>query len=242
MNSSIQIPVYDNVTIDITKYPRVNTPKHLTDIIMITFLLHQDYLKSTVQSFRDAITFYNECKEYYYLFKTPDGKDLKKFSAKEIIYLVNQSHQYFNRVRDIYEQQKYVRKYSKVEQYYLLLIKNQSFYQELFYTVQDAKYAYFQRREINYKLIPPFDFYGDVAIPSQVYTAQELLEMNAYVQYLLRHKIIKELPEPLFVKDYFNKEKWMEKKREEEEKRKSEEIERIEEEKKNEEIKTIYFS
>jgi hypothetical protein len=91
-------------------------------------------------------------------------------------------------------------------------------------------------------LIPPFDFYGDVSIPSQVYTAQELLEMNAYVQYLLRYKIIKELPEPLFVKDYFNKEKWLERKREEEEKKKMEEIQNIEEEKKKEEIKTIYFS
>jgi len=203
--SPIQIPVYDDFTIDVTKYPRIGTLKENTDKVIIQFLLNQDYLEKVSKSFREAVTFYNECKEYYYIFKTIDGKSFKKFSAQEIIFLINQTNIYFQRNTNVLLQQQYLRRYSVLEQNYFILIKNMDFYLELFLTVQDAKYAFFQRREINYKLVPPFDFYGDVKknIVPQVYSCQELLEINAYVQFLKRYKIIKELPEPLYVRNYF---------------------------------------
>lgn len=248
MNPSFQIPVYENFTIDIDKYPRKNTPKHETDIILITFLLHQEYLKNVSKSYQDAVTFYNECKEYFYVYKTPDGKKYRKFSAQDIIFLINQTNIFFQQNRDIFQQQKYLRKYSDIEQLYFVWIKNRDFYLNLFLTVQDAKHAFFQRREINYKLVPPFDFYANVKIPSQVYTAIELLEINAYTQFLLRHKIIKELPEPLFLRNYFTLENRMPKKKIEEEKVEKEE-EKMEEKDENEEewgnqeeIKIIHFS
>ena len=246
--SPIQIPVYDDFTIDVTKYPRMGTLKGNTDKVIIQFLMNQDYLEKVSKSFREAVTFYNECKEYYYIFKSIDGKSFKKFSAQEIIFLINQTNIYFQRNTNVFLQQQYLRRYSVLEQNYFILIKNMSFYLELFLTVQDAKYAFFQRREINYKLIPPFDFYGDVKIVPQVYSCQELLEINAYVQFLKRYRIIKEIPEPLFVRNYFqtpilkNKEKKEIKEENEEEEQEYENQENNENENEmEEEIKIIHF-
>ncbi len=202
----IQIPVYDTFTIDFSKYPRIGTPKENTDRIIIQFLMNQEYLEKVSKSYMNAVTFYNECKEYYFVFKSFDGNSYKKFSAQEIIFLVNQTNIHFNQNRNPIQQQRYLRKYTPLEQYYYILIRNKDFYLNLFITVQDAKLAFFQRREINFKLNPPFDFYGDIPqhkLSAQVYTCQELLELNAYVQFLLKNKIYKELPEPLFLRNYF---------------------------------------
>ncbi len=235
---SIQIPVYDDFTIDIKKYPRKDSPKYETDIILINFLMNEEYLQKVAKSYQEAVQFYNECKEYYFVFKSIDGKQNRKMSAKEIIFLINQIQIYFNQNPDPMVQQKFLRKYSPLEQLYYILIRNKDFYLNLIYTVQDAKIAFFQRREINYKLVAPYDFYGNKRILPQVYHTNELLEINAYTQFLIKNRIIKELPEPLFVKNYFDPE--IQKQKEEEEKREREILQEKENQEKD--VKTIHFS
>ena len=124
----------------------------------------------------------------------------KKFSAQEIIQLVNSTNTFMNKERNPLRQMDYLRRMNMMDVYYYTIIRNRDFYLELFLNIQDAKHAYFQRREVNYKFNPPFDFYGDIGIVGQVYHAQELLEINAYVQFLLKHRICKELPGPLCLK------------------------------------------
>ncbi len=207
-NNVLQIQVYDTFTIDYNKYPRIGTPKYETDIVMIQFLMNQDYLDKVSKSYNLAIQFFNECKEYYFLLKSLDGKQTKRYSAKEIMFIMNQINGFTNRNSDVYSIQKYLRNFHPMDQLYYILIKNKDFYNQLFFTINDAKYAFFERREINYKFFIPFDFYGDVKSMNmnrgQVYTAIELLEINAYVQFLVKNKIIKNLPEPLFLRNYFD--------------------------------------
>jgi hypothetical protein len=196
----IQIPVYDSFTIDLDKYPRIGSVKENTDKVMIQFLMNQEILEKVAKSYGNAVTFYNECKEYFYVFQSYDKKMFKKFSAQEIIQLVNSTNTFMNQHRNPLRQMEYLRKMNSMDMYYYMIIRNRDFYMELFLNIQDAKHAYFQRREVNYKFNPPFDFYGDIGIVGQVYHAQELLEINAYVQFLLKNKIYKELPEPICVK------------------------------------------
>lgn len=228
MSHPIQIPVYDSFTIDLNKYPRIGTNKENTDKVMIQFLMNQEILEKVSKSYGNAVTFWNDCKEYFFVFQSYDKKVFKKFSAQEIIFLVNHTNTYMNQQKNPIIQQNYLRRLNPIDLYYYLLVRNRDFYLELFLNVQDAKHAFFQRREVNYKLIPPFDFYGDLNIQGQVYHSLEILEINAYVQFLLRNRIHKELPEPLFLKNYFNEKPKMEMEE------KKEEIE--------EETKTIYFS
>jgi hypothetical protein len=196
----IQIPVYDSFTIDLDKYPRTRSVKENTDKVMVQFLMNQEMLEKVAKSYGNAVTFYNECKEYFYVFQSFNKKMFKKFSAQEIIQLVNSTNTFMNQQRNPLRQMEYLRKMNRMDMYYYLIIRNRDFYLELFLNIQDAKHAYFQRREVNYKFNPPFDFYGDISILGQVYHSQELLEINAYVQFLLKNKIYKELPEPICVK------------------------------------------
>ncbi len=204
----LQIQVYDSFTIDFNKYPRKNTPKYETDVVMIHFLMHQDYLEKVAKSYTTAIQFYNECKEYYFMLKSLDGKNSKRYSAQELMFIINQIKIFSSKNPDIYSIQKYIRNFHPLDQLYYILIKNKEFYLELFRNMTDAKFAFFERREINYKFFIPFDFYGDIksmnSNKGQVYTALELLEINAYVQFLVKKKIIKNLPEPLLVRNYFD--------------------------------------
>jgi hypothetical protein len=268
MSSTIQIPVYDDYTIDITKYPRQNTPKYETDIVMIQFLMNQEYLEKVSKSYQIAVQFYNECKEYYFVFKTMDGKSNKRYSAQEIIFFINQTNQFFSRNIHPHTQQEYLKRHSVLDQLYYLYIKNKNFYSELYYMIEDCKVAFFQRREINYKFQIPYDFYGDkseICRKYQIYNTNELFEINAFTQFLLKHKIQKSLPLPIFVRNEIPNQNHSIKNKENsnhlmsnmqqmmlrEEDIENEEIQNVEEEElqnveeeeyQENEIKTIYFS
>ena len=62
------IIVYDNYEINLNKYPRFNTDKEKTDIILIIFLMNEDLLKKLAESFDNSLKYYHDCKEYYYIF------------------------------------------------------------------------------------------------------------------------------------------------------------------------------
>ena len=58
------IIVYDNYEIEFNKYPRVNTDKCNTDIIIIVFLMHENFLKKLACSYEEALKYYNDCKDH----------------------------------------------------------------------------------------------------------------------------------------------------------------------------------
>ena len=168
------IIVYDNYEIEFNKYPRINTDKCNTDIIIIIFLMHENFLKKLASSYEEALKYYNDCKEYYYTFKF--NNNIKQYSAINIIDIIKNKNIYL----------------SKIDKLYYYYIKNKDFYINLYDTMENAKRAYFEGRSYTYRIIPPIDFYNN--IKPNVYSAIELMEINAYAQYLIQNKIIKELP------------------------------------------------
>lgn len=178
-NTDPQIIVYDNYSISLYKYPRQNHNSSKTDIILIIFLMHEDFLKKVSQSFDNAMKFYHQCKEYYYVFQF--NKMSKKYTAQEIINISKGGINNSSPVLDIIY-------------YFYLCDKN--FYINLYESMEHAKQCYFERRDYTYRIVPPRYFYDNIF--PQSYSAIELMEINAYTQYLVQRKIIQELPTPKY--------------------------------------------
>ena len=192
---SIQITVYDNVTIPLNKYPRKESDKEKTDIIIVIFLMHYDFLKKLGKSFEEALKKYHECKEYYYVFKF--YKEYKKYSAQEIIMLFKNTTDFFRSTGNVDIQLAYLNKMPLLDIIFYFYIKNKDFYLNLFDAIEDGKRAYFERRDYSYRINVPSDFYNNVT--PKVYNAVELMELNAYTQYLVERKIIQDLPIPKYI-------------------------------------------
>lgn len=197
MDSKDQIIVYDNYEISLYKYPRKNTDKEKTDIMIIIFLMHQEFLKNLAKSFENSLKFYHECKEYYYVFKfNKDLKNIRKYSAQDIILIYNNTNEYFRNNPNITIQRKYLNNLLPLDCIFYFYLKNKDFYLNLYESLEHAKKAYFERRDYSYRIIPPVDFYTNMY--PQTYNAIELMELNAYTQYLIQRRIIQDLPTPKY--------------------------------------------
>ena len=190
-----EIVVYDDYKISLLKYPRMNTDKEYTDIIIIIFLMHEDFLKKLAKSFDNALKFYHECKEYYYIFNF--NKIIRKYSAQEIMVLIKNTNDFLQQNTKIDVQIKYLNQLLLIDQIFYFYIKNKNFYIDLYNALEDAKKAYFERRDFSYRIIPPIDFYSNIA--PKIYNAIELMEIYSYTNYLIKKKIIKDLPIPKYL-------------------------------------------
>jgi hypothetical protein len=191
---SIKLCVYDNYIFDFNKYPRKKS-----DIIIIIFLLHEQFLIKLSETYDYAVQQYHQCKDYFHIFKFEPYKESRKYSAKDIIFLINKTNEYFLENPNNYQLQlKYLHRFHILDQIYYFYIRNKNFYLQLYKNIHDAKKAHFECRVFSYTIYPPTDFY-DFDYP-QTYSAMELMEINTYAQYLIQNKIIKNLPIPKYVK------------------------------------------
>lgn len=201
--SGESIIVYGNFTLDLKKYPRRGTKQEKTDIIIINFLMHEEFLTKCAKSLDDAIKYYNACKEYSYTFSTPESPEFprvtKRYTAKEIIQLHNMLT--MRPIRTGAEYLERMRGFSLADQVYISYLSCKDFYMNLFGAIKGAKDAHFERREYHYRVIPPMEIFGHLANPivGQIYSAYELMELFTYTHYLKKHHILKELPVPSFV-------------------------------------------
>ena len=76
-------------------------------------------------------------------------------------------------------------------------LKNKEFFEKLFKDLENAKIFYFQGRNFSIKFDVPLDFYNHRQ--SNIYSALELFEIYTYSQYLVKNKIIKNLPLPKYL-------------------------------------------
>lgn len=190
-----EIIVYDDYKISLYKYPRNNTDKRETDIIITIFLMHEDYLKNLAKSYENAVKFYHQCKEYFYVFNF--NNETTKYSAQDIIILTNETTSYFRDNPNIKLQLQYLSNLLKIDQIFYFYIKNKDFYINLYESLEHAKQSYFERRDYNYRIVPPIDFYNKL-LP-KTYSALELMELNSYSNYLVKNKIICKLPNPIYI-------------------------------------------
>lgn len=194
MDKKESIIVYDEHSIELSKYPRMNSNKEITDKILITFFMNQEILKNLSISYEKAIKYHHECKDYFYVFKS------KKYSAKDIIQMINYINDYYQKYMSNPENLLHFFKNSDpVDIHYYFYIKNIDFYMGIFRALEDGKKLFFKRQDFSYKVVPPMDFYGKHYKNGNIYSALELMEIHAYSQYLVKRRIIKELPSPIYL-------------------------------------------
>ncbi len=191
------ITVYGSHTIPLNKFPRKDAEHQKTDIMIIIFLMHEEYLKNIVKSHENALSYFNNCLEYFFPFYFENKKNNKTYSAQEIIQLVNQTDSFMKLNRHFEIQKRFLQRMDHLDAVFYIYLKNRFFFSSFFQAIVDAKNAYFQCREFFYTFSPPSDFYG--RMPAQQYSALDLMEINAYAQQLIKMRIIKELPKPLFL-------------------------------------------
>lgn len=192
--NDFEITVYDDYKIPFNKYPRNDSDKRETDIIIIIFLMHEEYLRKLSVSYSESIRFYNNCKEYFYIFKFQ--KETRKYSAQDVMFLINKTNEYLRDNPKFENQISFLNNLPFIDRIFYFYIKNKDFYCNLYESLEHAKLAYFERRDYNYRIIPPNDFYH--GLTPKIYNAIELMEINAYAQFLIKNKIIHDLPLPKY--------------------------------------------
>ncbi len=195
-----QLNIYDNYSIDLKKYPRSSLNYRISDIVLITMMMNIDKLKRICNSYNEAYKSYNECKEYYFIldFIIDDKIEKKNYSAKEIIGIMKEINFNIQQRKNNYTDIKnYLNCCDKLDIILYFYLKNKEFFEKLFEDLENSKISYFQGRNYSIKFNVPFDFYNYKQ--SNLYNALELFEIYKYSQYLVKNKIIKNLPLPKYL-------------------------------------------
>ena len=98
---------------------------------------------------------------------------------------------------DINELKKYLNSCYILDIVLYFYLKNKEFFEKLIKDLEKAKISYFQGRNYSIKFDVPIDFYNYKQ--SNLYSALELFEIYTYSQYLVKNKIIKNLPLPKYL-------------------------------------------
>ena len=192
-----QLNIYDNYSIDLNKYPRKEIKYRITDIVLITLIMNIEQLKRICKCYNEAYNSYNKCKEYYFFleFKLDDITLKKNYSAKSIISLMKEINYNLNLNQNNIK--KYLDHCDQLDVILYFYLKNKEFFEKLFEDLENAKIFYFQGRNFSIKFDVPYDFYNHRQ--SNIYSALELFEIYTYSQYLVKNKIIKNLPLPKYL-------------------------------------------
>ena len=199
-----KLNIYDNYTIELNKYPRKELNYRITDIILITFMMNLQQLNRLNKCYQEAYNSYNEVKDYYFTFHFTISETFNKktYSAKEIITIMKEINfniqQYKNNTNNTNQLQHYLKyKCNPLDVTLFFYLKNKEFFENLINDIEKAKISYFQGRNYSIKFNIPVDFYNYKQ--SNLYSALELFEIYSYSQYLVKNKIIKNLPLPKYL-------------------------------------------
>jgi hypothetical protein len=194
-----KLHVYGDYYINFDKYPRKNEQSRISDSMLITYFMHEEFLKKISKSYIEAYRNYNECKDYFFLFQFKiDKLELKKnYEAREIIKIMQDINLIITSYGNIIDIQNKLKRLNRLDVILYFYLKNKDGYMNIFESLEKAKIAYFQGREYNVKFDSIFDFYKFQN--NQTYTALELIEIYSYTQYLLKRKIKLALPIPKYL-------------------------------------------
>lgn len=180
--------------ININSYPRKGEKGKIDTIIMI-FFLNAGYLKKLVSSYKLANLYFNQGKDYCYVFREPITGKTKRYQGKDILQLMSYVEGYKdkhgNYVRydgRIYRQlgnhifRKKIETLTMLDRLYLYYFKNRNFYLKLYEQVDFSRRQFSLVKDYCYKVVPPSDFYNLSEYKPQIYSAQELLEIYVVVQ------------------------------------------------------------
>jgi hypothetical protein len=111
-----------------------------------TLFAHQNFIVKLIKSVVDALSYFNQCKEYYYILRVPNTDIQKRYSGKEIVNLMNQNTNS-------------IKQYPKMDQYYFYYYKNRQFFTGLFMSLPNANKHRVNVTTYVYNMILPVDFY-----------------------------------------------------------------------------------
>lgn len=194
-----QLHVYGEYYIEFDKYPRKDENTRINDIILITYFMHEEYLKKIANSYIEAYRNYNDCKDYFFVFQFKiDKLQLKKnYEAREIINIMQNINFILSSSTNIIDTQNKLKRLNRLDVILYFYLKNKDNYMYIFETLEKAKLSYFQGKEYNSKFDIAQDFYNQKITCN--YSALELLEIYTYTQYLLKRKIKLDLPMPKYL-------------------------------------------
>lgn len=173
--------------IDIKKYPRNNSEKKYTDLVIIIFLKNKDFLEKLVKSVEKALLYFNQCKEYFYTFTFPNSHLSKTYSGKEICSLMK-----LNIIQ--------VNKLQPIDKIYYFYYRNKNFYLNLFKAIEYSKKNYLNNKNYSLKINPPIDFYDKNIYLDFNYDMIEFLELLMFSNKIKNNNLLK-LPFPKCLKN-----------------------------------------
>ena len=146
------------------------------------FFAHQKFIEKLIKSVNDAHSYFNQCKDYFYILNIPLSGVQKRYSGREIVQLMSKNI-------------KQVEKLPKTDQFYYYYYKNRNFFNNLFSSVSNA-----QKHRVNvttyvYNMILPTDFFDKRQIQLM---GKDILNFFGY--FLQNKKIYKSkyLPMPIY--------------------------------------------
>ena len=144
------------------------------------FFAHQKFIERLIKSVYDAHSYFNQCKEYFYILNVPFSGIQKRYSGREIVQLMSKN------IRDI-------KQLPKTDQFYYYYYKNKKFFSNLFSSVSNA-----QKHRVNvttyvFNMILPTDFFDKRQIQLM---GKDILNFFAYFLQNIRLYQNKHLPLP----------------------------------------------
>ena len=173
--------------INISKYPRNSSEKRYTDLVILTFLIHRNFLEKLIESVEKALKYFNQCKEYFYTLTFPDSKLMKTYSGKEICALMKIEKKDFGKLQPI-------------DKIYFFYYRNKKFFNNLFKSIEYSKKNYLNNKNYAIKINPPEDFYNKNIYQNFSYDMIEILELLLFSNKIKNKNIIK-LPFPKCLKN-----------------------------------------
>lgn len=154
------------------------------------FFAHQKFIERLIKSVNDAQSYFNQCKDYFYILNVPFSNIQKRYSGREIVQLMSKNI-------------KQIEILPKTDQFYYYYYKNKNFFYSLFSSVSNA-----QKHRVNvttyvYNMVLPTDFFDKRQIQLM---GKDIL--NFFCYFLQNKKIYqnKHLPLPVnfLYSDYMN--------------------------------------
>jgi hypothetical protein len=146
-----------------TIYPR-NGDKYYTDKYIMHVISNKDFYEKIIESVDKALKYFNQCKEYYFVFFIPNYNIKKRYSGKEIKELIN--------IRNVEILNK-----SKIDQLFYFIYKNREYFKKIYKAIEYSKIHYFNVTDYVISIDPPNDYYNKDIYKTFNYNAKELLEI-----------------------------------------------------------------
>ena len=133
-----------------------------TDKILILVYKYSNFFNKLINSVNKMNKFYNQCKEYYYIFNIPNTTYSKKYDGRYIKKLFQLP---YNTIMNS--------NIDKIDKLYYIYYKNSLFFKNILESFNKAKENYYKVKEYYINIIPPIEIYSNDYI-SKVYSSKDI--------------------------------------------------------------------